>query len=114
MPFQELEDFFTRSSKVFKLSVDHDLAKKTLNDSIKNHKIPESGLEGIEKKALEVYEKLARVDLSTLTSIEAKKEYYDEFTSVFYTLLYARVSQGRRAAPLTLTFGQAEDLLKSK
>jgi hypothetical protein len=79
-----------------------------------NNKIPRSGLAGMEKKALEVFAVLDAVDVASLQSIEEKKEYYDASVDCFFTLLYVRVPQGRKAAPLSLAFAQAEQLLKGK
>jgi len=66
----------------------------------------------MEKKALEVFDALDTIDVASLHSIEEKKEFYDAIVDCFFVLLYVRVPQGRRAAPLSLTYAQAEQLLE--
>ena len=66
----------------------------------------------MEKKALEVFDTLDSIDISSLFSIEEKKEFYDAVIDCFYTLLYTRVPQGRKAAPLSLTLHQTDQLLE--
>ena len=66
----------------------------------------------MEKKTLEVFENLDAVDVGSLQSAEEKKEYYDAYVDCFFTLLYARVPQGRKAAPLSLAYAQADQLLE--
>jgi hypothetical protein len=85
-----------------------------MEDNIKNFKIPEFGLAGIEKKAIEVFESLAATDITSLLCLADQQSFYEEIVDAWYTVLYTRISQGRKAAPLSLLFSQAQQLLEGK
>lgn len=85
-----------------------------MEDNIKNFKIPESGLAGIEEKAVEVFESLSTTDINSFISLADQKAFYEEIVDAWYTVLYTRISQGRKAAPLSLLFSQAQQLLEGK
>jgi hypothetical protein len=82
-------------ARKYKGRMKHALASSTLEDKVQNHEMPPGGLEQVEWEVMQDYERLIAVDLRTLLTTAAKKEFYLRFLAVLMTALCVRVSQGR-------------------
>lgn len=79
----------------YKRKIHHALASSTLEDKVQNNEMPPGGLEQVEWEVMQDYERLIAVDIGTLLTTAAKKEFYLRFLAVLMTALCVRVSQGR-------------------
>jgi len=62
---------------------------------VQNGEIPPGGLEQVEFEVMKAYESVTRVDLATLITAAAKKDFYMHFLCILMTAICVRVSQGR-------------------